>query len=41
MLRELTEDGAFTRTGRTLRVSDWRKLKAIADFNPAYLHQAA
>jgi CRP-like cAMP-binding protein len=41
MLRELTEEGAFTRTGRSYRISDWRKLKAIADFNPAYLHQAA
>jgi CRP-like cAMP-binding protein len=40
-LRRLAEDGAFTRIGRTLRVSDWRKLKAIADFNPAYLHQVA
>jgi CRP-like cAMP-binding protein len=41
MLRELAEDGAFTRIGRTLRVSDWGKLKALADFHPAYLHQAA
>lgn len=41
MLRELVEDGAFTRIGRTLRVSNWHKLKAIADFDPAYLHQAA
>lgn len=41
MLRELAEDGAFTRIGRNLRVSDWGKLKALADFHPAYLHQAA
>jgi len=41
MLRELTEDGAFARIGRSYRISDWRRLKAIADFNPAYLHQAA
>jgi CRP-like cAMP-binding protein len=41
MLRELVEDGAFTRIGRTLRVSNWHELKAIADFDPAYLHQAA
>jgi CRP-like cAMP-binding protein len=41
MLRELTEEGAFARTGRSFRISDWAKLKAIADFDPAYLHQAA
>jgi hypothetical protein len=41
MLRELTEQGAFTRTGRSYRIADWQKLKAIGDFDPAYLHQAA
>jgi len=41
MLRELTEEGAFARTGRHYCIADWRKLQAIADFNPAYLHQMA
>jgi len=41
MLRELTEQGAFTRTGRSYCIADWQKLKAIGDFDPAYLHQAA
>jgi len=41
MLRELTEAGAFARTGRSIRISDWHKLKSIADFDPTYLHQAA
>jgi CRP-like cAMP-binding protein len=41
MLRELTDEGAFARNGRSLRISDWCKLKDVADFDPAYLHQAA
>jgi CRP-like cAMP-binding protein len=41
MLRELTEEGAFEHRGGALKIIDWKKLKAIAEFNPAYLHQAA
>jgi CRP-like cAMP-binding protein len=41
MLRELAEDGAFTRNGRSIRIADWRRLVRIADFNAMYLHQAA
>lgn len=41
MLRALAEDGAFSRTGRDYVITDWEKLKTIADFDPAYLHAAA
>ena len=41
MMRQLQEEGAFTRVGREIHVADWLKLQRIADFDPAYLHQAA
>ncbi len=41
MLRALSEEGAFTYTGRNYAITDWQKLSAIADFDPAYLHAAA
>jgi CRP-like cAMP-binding protein len=41
MLRILTEEGAFTHVGREFTISDWGKLKLIADFEPAYLHGTA
>ena len=41
MLRLLSEEGAFVHEGRELVISDWPKLKAIADFDAAYLHGLA
>ena len=41
MLRALREEGAFDHGDRFLKIADWQKLRAIGEFNPAYLHQAA
>lgn len=41
MLRALRDEGAIARTGRQVRITDWTLLRAIADFDPAYLHAAA
>lgn len=41
MVRALTEEGALARRGRQLRISDWGRLRWIADFDPSYLHAAA
>lgn len=41
MLRNLENDGAIVRSLRHYRISDWQRLQAIADFDPAYLHTAA
>ena len=41
MLKVLRDEGAIARTGRQVRISDWDRLRAIADFDPAYLHAAA
>lgn len=38
MLRELREQGAVEMKDRQLRVHDWSRLVAIAEFDPAYLH---
>jgi CRP-like cAMP-binding protein len=40
-LRALTEEGAIARDGREIRISDWARMRKIADFDPAYLHDAA
>ncbi|KQS03645.1 hypothetical protein ASG11_04795 [Sphingomonas sp. Leaf357] len=41
MLRVLTTEGAFERLNGAYKIADWQKLKRLADFDPAYLHQAA
>jgi hypothetical protein len=41
VLRGLKEDGVLDYRGGNIRVKDWARLGAIAEFNPAYLHQAA
>jgi CRP-like cAMP-binding protein len=38
MLMELGRDGLITRTNRSVKISDWNKLAAVGDFDPAYLH---
>jgi CRP-like cAMP-binding protein len=40
-LKALTDEGAISRDGREVRISDWAQMQRIADFNPAYLHNAA
>lgn len=41
MLRELDNDGAVARVRNQFQVLDWDRLCSIADFHPAYLHEAA
>lgn len=41
MLRALAEDGAIEREKRRVTIRDWARMRRIADFDPAYLHEAA
>ena len=41
MVRALREEGAVTIEKGVLRVTDWRRLKMIGDFDSAYLHSQA
>lgn len=41
MIRSLREDGGVAIERSILRVSDWRRLKMIGDFDANYLHGAA
>lgn len=41
MLQALGAEGVIKRTRRQVVVADWKRLRAIADFDPAYLHGAA
>jgi CRP-like cAMP-binding protein len=41
MLKVLRDEGAIARSGRQVRITDWERLRAIADFDPDYLHAAA
>lgn len=41
MLRALAEDGVIVRDRRHIQVSDWRRLRMVAQFDPVYLHDAA
>ena len=41
MLGELREQGVIRRDKRTVEIVDWEEMRHIADFDPAYLHQAA
>ena len=41
MLHELGRDGAIIRDKRQVEITDWPKMRQIADFDPNYLHAAA
>jgi CRP-like cAMP-binding protein len=41
MLQALRADGAITRNMSKVRIFDWDTIRAIAAFDPAYLHEAA
>ena len=41
MLQELRADGAVSKISGRVRIGNWDRLKAIAAFDPAYLHAAA
>ena len=38
VLQELRRDGLIVTTGRRLRIPDWARLVAAAEFDPAYLN---
>lgn len=40
MLRALTQAGAIAHGGRLVHIVDWKRLREIAGFDPAYLHMA-
>ncbi len=40
MIRDLLEDGAIARHGRTYVLADWERMCEIADFDDSYLHQS-
>lgn len=40
-LQALGAAGVIERTGRQFRITNWRRMCDFADFDPAYLHQAA
>jgi CRP-like cAMP-binding protein len=39
MMSAMRADGLLARNGRELRIADWAGLRAVADFDPAYLHE--
>lgn len=41
MLHALAADGVIERARREIRIVDWGLMRKAADFDPAYLHQAA
>ena len=40
-IQALRQEGVFGGNGRDLEITDWQRLQNVADFDPAYLHQAA
>jgi CRP-like cAMP-binding protein len=40
-LQTLARAGVIEREGREIRIADWNRMRTLADFDPAYLHQAA
>jgi CRP-like cAMP-binding protein len=38
MLKALVEDGVISRDKRSVKIEDWKRLRAIGDFSPLYLH---
>lgn len=41
MLQALSSDGVIKRDGRLVEISDWDRMRRVADFDPLYLHAAA
>jgi CRP-like cAMP-binding protein len=41
MLAQLDREGVIRRDQRSVEISDWNRMRRIADFDPAYLHAAA
>jgi CRP-like cAMP-binding protein len=40
-LQALGREGVIVRKGRQFQISDWHRMREVADFDPAYLHEAA
>lgn len=40
-LQALAASGVIERRGREIRIADWPRMREVADFDPAYLHQQA
>jgi predicted transcriptional regulator len=40
-LQALSKEDVMERAGREFRITDWGKMRKLADFDPAYLHQGA
>lgn len=41
MLHELGSDGLIVRDKRNVQITDWARMRQLADFDTAYLHEAA
>jgi len=41
MLHELADDRVIVRDKRAVEIADWTQMCRVADFDPAYLHEAA
>ena len=41
MLQALGAEGIISRKGRRIEIADWDRMRKVADFDAAYLHQAA
>jgi CRP-like cAMP-binding protein len=41
MLHELANDGVIARNKREVEIADWERMCRVADFDAAYLHEAA
>jgi CRP-like cAMP-binding protein len=41
MLYELASDGIMVRNQREVEIADWARMRRVADFDAAYLHEAA
>lgn len=41
MLHELADEGVIVRDKRDVTIRDWAQMCRVADFDPAYLHEAA
>lgn len=41
MLQALGEEGVIARDLRQVKIADWDRMRAVADFDPDYMHAAA
>jgi CRP-like cAMP-binding protein len=41
VLKQLGEEGLISRNRRSIRIEDWKRMRAVGDFNERYLHHDA